>query len=128
MKTAIVLVAIIAAVASPIFAEEALEAKKQDKRGVLGLGYGGYYNGLGYSGHGYSGLGYGGYGGYGYLGAPLYNSAHGSVLPAGAYAHGPVVGNGYHGSIYNSPYRVGYNGLGLGHGLGLGVGHGLNYW
>lgn len=55
-----ILIAIIAAVASPIFADEqqqAIEAKKQDKRGALGLGYGaGYYNGLA----GYSGLGYGG--------------------------------------------------------------------
>lgn len=41
------------ALASPIFGEEALEAKRQEKRGVVGLGYGNsYLNGLGY---GYNG-------------------------------------------------------------------------
>lgn len=45
-------------------AEEA--AKKTEKRGLGGLGYGysgvGYDGGLGYGGVGYGGLGYGGYG------------------------------------------------------------------
>lgn len=48
--------------------------KKTEKRGLLGLGYGGglgYSGGLGYGGYGaydgvgYGGLGNGGYGGYG---------------------------------------------------------------
>lgn len=46
--------------------------KKQDKRGVLGLGYGGY--------GGYSGLGYGG------IHAPL---AAAPIAPLGAY-HAPL--------------------------------------
>ena len=43
---------ILALVASPIYADGEVSAeKKVDKRGVFGLGYGGYYNGLsGYGG------------------------------------------------------------------------------
>jgi hypothetical protein len=63
-------------VASPIYAEEAVEVKKQEKRGLLGLGYGGYYSGVG----GYSGLG--GYKGYGGKTRRLENLFIVSPLPA----------------------------------------------
>lgn len=52
---------VLLALASPIFGEEAVEAKHQEKRGVVGLGYGNnYLNGLGYNGYN----GYSGYSGY----------------------------------------------------------------
>lgn len=46
------LFAILALVASPIFAEEVAAEKKVDKRGILGLGYGGYNGYYGLNGYG----------------------------------------------------------------------------
>ncbi|KAI8431875.1 hypothetical protein MSG28_004434 [Choristoneura fumiferana] len=97
------------------------EEKKNEKRGVLGLGYGGLgYGGLGYGGLGYGGLGYGhglGAGYYGH-GLGLYNHGLGHGLYGGhAIAHAPLVSHsiaapiapiGLHG--YSAPL------LGLGHG------------
>lgn len=84
------------------FADEAKEsAKKTEKRGLLGLGYGGYgYAGdLGYGGYGYDGLGYDQGLGYSY-GAPVVKSVvaapiaapitYKSYAPA-VVAHAPVV-------------------------------------
>ncbi|KAJ8895117.1 hypothetical protein PR048_000442 [Dryococelus australis] len=145
---------IVLSLAACAVAVDTKEDKAVEKRGALGLGYGGYggyglghglgssgYSGLGYSGLGYSGLGYGGYGGYGlghglgysglgYSGlgyaAPAISKVAYSA-PAVSYA-APL---GYHGLGYSG---LGYSGLGysgLGYsGLGYGsygLGHGLAY-
>ncbi|XP_043480625.1 prisilkin-39-like [Leptopilina heterotoma] len=108
----LVLFAILALVASPIFAEEVAADKKVDKRGILGLGYGGY--------NGYYGLnGYGGYGHNGYLGSPsVYSVGHG-IAPAYSHAYTAphaAINHGYTAPIYTVP-RLGYHS----------IGHGLNY-
>ncbi|XP_034947478.1 glycine-rich protein-like [Chelonus insularis] len=110
------------ALASPIFCEDqALEPKKQEKRGLAGLGYGSY---LGAHGYGYNGLG------HGYVGTPYYSSlGHGVATPVLshsysaplAYSHGYSGYHGYNSPHYSAPLRVGYGGLG--HGLGH-----YNYW
>ncbi|XP_053594445.1 cuticle protein 64-like isoform X2 [Microplitis demolitor] len=112
------------ALASPIFGEDAVEPKKQEKRGVIGLGY------PGYSGHYVGGHAYGYNGlGHGYVHSPYYPAlSHGAVSPllshsaytapvAPVASVAPVHGyNGYHSPLYTSPLRLGYHGLG--HGLG----------
>ncbi|XP_077279830.1 uncharacterized protein LOC143907153 isoform X1 [Temnothorax americanus] len=115
------LVLAIVGLAMPIYCEETQVEKKQEKRGVLGLGYGGY-GGLGNAL--IAGPAYGGYG-QSYLGgvAPAYSSGHGHGISAPAYGYSvPVASHGY----ASAPlYRIGYSG-GLGHGgasLG-GLGHG----
>ncbi|XP_012524758.1 glycine-rich protein isoform X2 [Monomorium pharaonis] len=127
---AIVLLAILS-LAMPIYGEETQVEKKQDKRGVLGLGYGYGGNTL------IAGSAYGGYG-QSYIGgvAPAYYSGHGiPVAPAYGYSV-PIASHGYNAPLY-APYRVGYPGDlgygrsnlgGLGHGAGLGYdARGLGY-
>ncbi|XP_063538340.1 lamprin 1.8-10-like [Cydia strobilella] len=110
------------------------EEKKNEKRGVLGLGYGGLgYGGLGYSGLGYSGLGYGGLG-HGYYGAGLGHGYYGGGLGHGLGLYGghgvygghlaaPIAAPIAHAPLIShsvaAPIGVGYHGaplLGLGHG------------
>ncbi|XP_011642318.2 shematrin-like protein 2 [Pogonomyrmex barbatus] len=119
--------------------------EKQDKRGVVGLGYGGYA-GLG---NAVVGSGYAGYG-QGYIGGATYSAGYGiAAAPAATYgysapivSHGygapiapAIVSHGYSAPLYSSSYRVGYAG-GLGYGgsslagyggLGYGYGAGLGY-
>ncbi|KAH0554068.1 uncharacterized protein LOC123263251 [Cotesia glomerata] len=105
------------ALASPIFGEDAVEPKKQEKRGVIGLGYPGYAGQFGGAhAYDYHGLG------HGYASAPYYSALnHGVVSPilshsaysahvAPAHAYG-----GYHSPLYTSPLRLGYHGLGHGY-------------
>ncbi|KAJ9600578.1 hypothetical protein L9F63_026284, partial [Diploptera punctata] len=107
-----VLACIVLALAACAFAEEA--EKKTEKRGVVGLGYGGYGHGLGYGGYGH-GLGYGGYGhGLGYAAAPAVAAAPVSHVSQVGYA-APAIGYG-HGLGYagHAIAKVGYAGLGYG--------------
>lgn len=104
------------------------EEKKNEKRGLLGLGYGlghgGLYGGHGslYGGHGlglYSGHGLGLYGGHGLSLASAPIVSHSVAIPAPVISHSIAAPILDHGLI---------NGHGLyGHGLGaplLGLGHG----
>uniref|UniRef100_A0ABD2XIQ0 Uncharacterized protein n=1 Tax=Trichogramma kaykai TaxID=54128 RepID=A0ABD2XIQ0_9HYME len=139
-----ILIAVVAAVASPIYAGDedvaaasgaaatAVEAKKQDKRGLLGLGYGGYYPGaVGYAGH--AGLGLGHLGSPYYSGLPL--AGHAAHSYAGYNGHLPLNYGYNHQALYGhhagalrlagAHHHAGYNGY-LGNGLGyLGYNHGL---
>lgn len=65
----------ILALAAPIFGEENAEVKRQEKRGVVGVGYGGHYPAI-LGAHGLSG--YGGYGAFGgkRLGSSLSSSGY----------------------------------------------------
>ncbi|KPI91015.1 hypothetical protein RR46_14519 [Papilio xuthus] len=112
------------------------EEKKNEKRGLLGLGYGGHsigyggYN-LGYGGHslgyGGQGLGYGGYSGH-VVSAPVvtrrvvsYSLGHGYSGGHGGYSgYGGSSGyggySGYGGSSGGYGGHGGYSSLGLGHG------------
>ncbi|CAB0034286.1 unnamed protein product [Trichogramma brassicae] len=139
-----ILIAVVAAVASPIYAGDedvaaaggaatAVEAKKQDKRGLLGLGYGGYYPGaVGYAGH--AGLGLGHLGSPYYSGLPLAGHAAHSYT-AGYNGHLPLNYGYNHQALYGhhagalrlagAHHHAGYNGY-VGNGLGyLGYNHGL---
>ncbi|KAK0093540.1 hypothetical protein PV326_013312 [Microctonus aethiopoides] len=148
-------ICMIFALASAIFAEEISEVKKQEKRGVVGLGYGNAH-GLGYGGnylgghgygYGYNGVGHGlglGHGiGHGYLSAPSYGSLnHAVVAPAISHSSYPAAlshgysgySHGYQLPLYHAPLRVGYAGLGhsgiahtgIAH-TGAPIGHGLGY-
>ncbi|XP_023952214.2 neuropeptide-like protein 29 [Bicyclus anynana] len=103
------------------------EQKKNEKRGLLGLGYGGLgYGGLGYGGwsggHGlglYGGHGLGLYGGHGlglyggHVSAPIVS--HSVAIPAPVISHSvaaPILDHGYIGGhgLVGAPL------LGLGHG------------
>nr|BAM19160.1 cuticular protein PpolCPH32 [Papilio polytes] len=104
---------LVVAVAGAVYGAE---EKKNEKRGLLGLGYGGY------GGHGLS---------YGLAAAPVIS--HGVSLDYGI-GHGIGYGLGGHGLGYGLgghglSYSVGGHGLGYslgGHGLGYGLGgHGL---
>ncbi|XP_072949653.1 uncharacterized protein [Epargyreus clarus] len=102
------------------------EEKKNEKRGLLGLGYGlghgGYYGGHGlglYGGHGYySGHGldlYGGHGFYGGHGVGLYGH---SIAAAPVVSHtiaapAPILSHGLYGS---HGVAIGAPLVGLGHG------------
>ncbi|XP_011306906.1 uncharacterized protein [Fopius arisanus] len=109
----------ILALASPIFGEEAIEQKNQQKRGVVPVGYGGQYLG-GYNtlNYGYNGLS------HGYLNNPYYygHSAHAPaplatspLLLGHGYNHG--YNNAYQAPLYTAPAaRLPY--AGLGHNLG----------
>ncbi|XP_063384980.1 glycine-rich protein-like [Cydia fagiglandana] len=96
------------------------EEKKNEKRGVLGLGYGGLgYGGLGYGGLGYGGLAHGYYGGGLGHGLGLYGGhglygAHLAAPIAAPIAHAPLISHSV-----AAPIGLGYHGaplLGLGHG------------
>lgn len=95
-----------------------VDAKKTEKRGLLGLGYGGLdaHHGLG----GIYGGGYGGYGGLSGYGHGL--GGYGGHLGGLGYGHGlaPVghIGYGGHGLAGYGYHDVGH--LGVGH---VGVGH-----
>ncbi|XP_043284498.1 cuticle protein 64-like [Venturia canescens] len=137
------LVFAVLALASPIFGDESIEEKKQDKRGIVNLGYGGHYP---YGAHGLTG--YGGYGGYGHgYVAPVYPGlAHGvghgwnhGIAAAPSIVHGynaapiPAIASYSHGYNHHvpslltaAPWRLGYNHAYNGvHGAGYS--HGLNY-
>ncbi|KAK2586949.1 hypothetical protein KPH14_009875 [Odynerus spinipes] len=115
---AIVLLTMLALI-SPIFCEEAVQAKKHEKRGILGLGYGGYYGGG-------LGLGLGGLGHGGYVGSPSYPSGHGfaaAPLASHGYGNAPIpLTHGYSAPAYSSSY-FGHSGIGIGHGFGHGLGY-----
>ena len=143
-------VCIVVAVAVCVFAEEA--EKKTEKRGVVGLGYGGYGHGLGYAASplsqlsevSYSTSHYGGYGqGYaapalvaapavpkiGYA-APAVVAAPavtkiGYAAPAISYGHGL----GYAGYAAAPAYAASYAApaISYGHGLGYGAYGGYGY-
>lgn len=103
------------------------EEKKNEKRGVLGLGYGlgapaaGLYggHGLGLYSHGVGGLGWG----HGLAAAPVlgHGFASAPLLGPGLYgAHGysaPLLG---HPASYGAPLLSHAPLLGLGHGIGYG--------
>ncbi|XP_066583134.1 cuticle protein 65-like [Prorops nasuta] len=141
MNSALFVLFTIFALTVPAFGQEAaVETKKQEKRGILGLGYAGYgglgglglYGGYGGFNNGLNGLGYGGLDN-GYLAAsssyPAYSYGHtisAPVLSASlpTYSHGynaaPLINRGHNAPVYSSPLRlgIGYSGLNLGHGLG----------
>lgn len=115
------------------------DEKKNEKRGVLGLGYGlgapapllggGIYGGHGlglYGGHGIGGLsGIGGLGGLGW--------GHG-LAAAPVLGHGiasaPLVGHGLYGHGYSAPllsHSVSYGAPLVSHAPLLGLGHGIGY-
>ncbi|XP_035738504.1 glycine-rich protein-like [Vespa mandarinia] len=106
---------------SAIFTEEVLHAKKHEKRGILGLGYGGYYGG-----------GIGGLGGFshaGYVGnsAASHSLGHGygtAPLVSHGYNNVPIpLSHGYSAPAYPTSY-LDHSGIALGHGFG---GHGFGY-
>ncbi|XP_046421138.1 cuticle protein 65-like [Neodiprion virginianus] len=125
----------IVALASAVCGEDSKAPKKQDKRGVLGLGYGGYgghglHGGLALGGYGYSGLG------HGYVAAPAYTVDHTIAAPvavshgAHSISSGPILSApirvGYEHGLGYSGHNLGYSGHGLGY-SGFGLGHGLAY-
>ncbi|XP_015114582.1 uncharacterized protein LOC107039478 [Diachasma alloeum] len=111
----VLLIFTILALAAPIFGEEAVEQKNQQKRGIAPVGYGGNYLG------GYHGLNYG-YNGlaHGYLNNPYY---YGHAAPVTPLATSPLLaGHGYNHAyqapVYTAPAAVRLPYTGLGHNLG----------
>ncbi|XP_025163051.1 keratin-associated protein 6-2-like [Harpegnathos saltator] len=115
--------------ALPIYGQGTQVTKRQDKRGVLGLGYGALgHGGIGLQGNlATAGAGYGGYG-HGYLGSgATYSLGHAAVAPAYSQNYGaPAISHGHNAPLYTS-YRLASAGHGAGLGYGAGYGSGLAY-